>query len=116
VAIKKMREELRIPLAELRDVYVPLLLWLRGVRAARRGARALVGVCGPAGAGKTTLAAALCALGAGAGGADGDVADVSMDGYHLPNAELEYLHGVVARAFGLPVLATGFELGAGARG
>jgi MoxR-like ATPase len=34
----------------------------------------------------------------------------------LPNAELEYLHGVVARAFGLPESATGFEHGAGARG
>jgi hypothetical protein len=33
----------------------------------------------------------------------------------LPNAELEYLHGVVSRAFGLPESATGFEHGATAR-
>jgi MoxR-like ATPase len=33
----------------------------------------------------------------------------------LPNAELEYLHGVVSRAFGLPESATGFEYGATAR-
>lgn len=34
----------------------------------------------------------------------------------LPNAELEYLHGVVAKAYALPESATGFEHGAGAEG
>ena len=50
-----------------------------------RGGRVLLGLVGPPGAGKSTLAAALLA-------AFADVAQVvPMDGYHLANAELDRL-------------------------
>ncbi|MGE0298011.1 nucleoside/nucleotide kinase family protein [Pseudonocardia sp.] len=52
--------------------------------------RALLGITGSPGAGKTTLAVALVrALGAELG--DGIVAHVPMDGYHLADVELERL-------------------------
>jgi pantothenate kinase len=47
-----------------------------------RGRRVLLGIAGPPGAGKSTLAAALCAA---AGGA---AVVVPMDGFHLANSEL----------------------------
>ena len=57
----------------------------RARELAGRGARALLGVAGAPGAGKSTLAAALVAeLGALA-------VDVPMDGFHLAQAELERL-------------------------
>jgi pantothenate kinase len=51
----------------------------------KRSGRALLGLVGPPGAGKSTLAAALCAEFA-------DIAQVvPMDGFHLANVELERL-------------------------
>lgn len=52
--------------------------------AALTGDRVLVGIAGPPGAGKTTLAASLAA-------ALGSAAVVPMDGFHLANIELERL-------------------------
>jgi pantothenate kinase len=52
--------------------------------AARPEARVLVGIAGPPGAGKSTLAAAI-------GAALLDAVVVPMDGFHLANAELERL-------------------------
>ncbi|MBG0565424.1 nucleoside/nucleotide kinase family protein [Actinoplanes aureus] len=57
----------------------------RAGRLAAGGRRAALGITGPPGAGKTTLAEALVgALGA-------DVAHVPMDGFHLADAELDRL-------------------------
>lgn len=60
--------------------------WIARARAlAARGGRRLLGLAGPPGAGKSTLAAALAA-------ALGPLAVVvPMDGFHLANAELERL-------------------------
>ena len=58
------------------------------------GARAVLGIAGSPGAGKTTLAAALVrALSEGppAGAGGGWVAHVPMDGYHLADVELDRL-------------------------
>ena len=54
-------------------------------RLLARGRRTLLGLVGPPGAGKSTLAAALCAASAGAAQV------VSMDGFHLANSELQRL-------------------------
>jgi pantothenate kinase len=54
---------------------------LQGLLA--RGRRTLLGLVGPPGAGKSTLAAALCAASAGAAQV------VPMDGFHLANSELQ---------------------------
>jgi pantothenate kinase len=56
----------------------------------RDGRRAVLGIAGAPGAGKTTLAEELVAALAGAGPAD-RVAHVPMDGYHLADVELERL-------------------------
>lgn len=51
----------------------------------RPGQRGILGITGPPGAGKSTLAEALVAA------LDGDAALVPMDGFHLANVELERL-------------------------
>jgi pantothenate kinase len=57
----------------------------RARRLARPGARRILGITGAPGAGKSTLATAIVAeLG-------GLAVSVPMDGFHLPNAELERL-------------------------
>jgi len=103
-----LREQLRVPAAELRGVVLPLLLALA---AACGGApRAVAGIAGSAGSGKSTLASLLAELGnalaeadaaelvTASAGADAAasaaapfpaVASISMDGYHLTNAEME---------------------------
>ena len=60
----------------------------------RPGARTIVGIAGPPGAGKSTLAAArACPTTArlGPGCVDGRAVGVPMDGFHLSNVELERL-------------------------
>ena len=98
------------------QLLAPLCLWLRGlVAASPQGQRVLVGVVGAAGAGKSylcaLLAAVLCRLAdceEEAAMQEGATADgwravtLSMDAYHLPNAELEargikHLKGMRAR-------------------
>ncbi|MBX5447136.1 MAG: nucleoside/nucleotide kinase family protein [Acidothermus cellulolyticus] len=60
--------------------------WLvnRARSLAARGSRAILGITGPPGAGKSTLAEHLCA-------ALGDAALVPMDGFHLAERELRRL-------------------------
>ncbi|MBB2987349.1 nucleoside/nucleotide kinase family protein [Terracoccus luteus] len=57
------------------------------------GGRALLGIAGAPGAGKTTLAEALVAQVAAEHGV-GFVAHVPMDGYHLADVQLERLHAL----------------------
>lgn len=53
--------------------------------------RAVLGVAGPPGAGKTTLVTRLLAAATAYEGLRGRIAHVPMDGFHLTNAELESL-------------------------
>jgi pantothenate kinase len=55
------------------------------------GRRAVVGIAGPPGAGKTTLAEQVVAAAAGRPSLAGRLAHVPMDGFHLPGADLERL-------------------------
>ena len=59
--------------------------------AAGDGRRRVLGISGAPGAGKTTLVEALLAAVAADPRLAGRVAHVPMDGYHLPNAELDRL-------------------------
>ena len=59
--------------------------------AAADGRRRVLGISGAPGAGKTTLVLALLAAVAADPRLAGRVAHVPMDGYHLPNAELDRL-------------------------
>jgi pantothenate kinase len=82
-------------LAQARDLVAPLV---------RRDGRVIVGIAGPPGAGKSTLAEALAAafddeLSTGSG-EPGAVA-VPMDGFHLSNVELRRL-GLADRKGALP--------------
>lgn len=56
-----------------------------------RGRRRVLGISGAPGAGKTTLVLAVLAAAAADPRLAGRIAHVPMDGYHLPNAELERL-------------------------
>lgn len=78
------------------QLLTPLCLWLRGlVAAAPIGRRVVVGVVGAAGAGKSYLCALLalllCRLAEQEEKHEEMAVTVSMDAYHLPNAELEAL-------------------------
>ncbi|WP_245613931.1 hypothetical protein [Knoellia sinensis] len=53
--------------------------------------RAVLGIAGPPGAGKTTLVTRLLTAVTAYEGLSGRVAHVPMDGFHLANAELERL-------------------------
>lgn len=53
--------------------------------------RAILGIAGPPGSGKTTLVTRLLAAVAARPGLSGRVAHVPMDGFHLTNAELDSL-------------------------
>jgi pantothenate kinase len=71
--------------AAVRDLVVPLL---------RQGQRTVVGIAGPPGAGKSTLAEAVVAdFGSSWGSAfgGGTAVCVPLDGFHLSNVELERL-------------------------
>lgn len=57
----------------------------------QRGRRRIVGISGAPGAGKTTVVLAVLAAAALDPRLAGRVAHVPMDGYHLPNAELDRL-------------------------
>jgi pantothenate kinase len=73
----------------------------------RPGARTIVGIAGPPGAGKSTLAADLADAVARARGPGSAVA-VPMDGFHLSNVELKRL-GLADRKGALPTFdAAGF--------
>ncbi|GAA4718033.1 nucleoside/nucleotide kinase family protein [Pedococcus ginsenosidimutans] len=61
------------------------------VEAAADGRRRVLGIAGAPGAGKTTLVEALLAAVAADPRLADRVAHVPMDGYHLPNAELDRL-------------------------
>jgi pantothenate kinase len=93
-----LSETISVSLADLRGVYVPFLLWLRSRDAVCTRARCLIGIAGPAGSGKTTLAAVLEAMLAALSCSNfhfaspfPKAAKVEMDAYHLPNTELEEL-------------------------
>lgn len=98
VVLSNLPETLSIEAADLHAVYVPLLLHFRELARAASG-RAVVGVVGPAGSGKTSLAALLASLADALADSSLDyprTAKIEMDGYHLPNAELVEL-GLRAR-------------------
>ena len=83
-----LAERVGVGARALANVYLPLLWWLReGAARAPEGRRYLLGVSGPAGSGKTTLAAALVALAAALPGFPAAAA-LSMDAYHHTNAWL----------------------------
>lgn len=87
-------ETISISNAEMLAVYTPLLLWLKARAAACTRQRCIVGVAGPAGSGKTTLASLADVLLNTLSENGGDfprTAKIEMDGYHLPNAELDEL-------------------------
>ena len=88
VTLCGLPEAIALPAAALASLYLPLCRRL--ARAAAAAApRLLVGVSGPAGSGKTCLAAVLTALlNAGPPAAFPTAALVSMDAYHMPNAWL----------------------------
>ena len=81
--------EARITRDELQRIYLPLCRLLAERTEQAAGVRALVGVTGPPGSGKSTFCALLQALLAGAGCLGcGRAAVVSLDGFHYPNAYL----------------------------
>jgi len=76
-------------------------------RAEQRTGRYLLGIAGPPGAGKSTLAAALrAAVDAVAGSRVAELAP--MDGYHLPNAQLRALGRLAGKGEPDTFDATGF--------
>lgn len=89
--LSSVPETLNITLIELWSVYIPLLLWLRASAAERQTiSPTLIGIAGPAGSGKTSLAAILATLAqALPPSCFPKIAIVSMDAYHLPGKELE---------------------------
>jgi len=84
----------RLTAAEMLGVLLPFLLWLDAIPQ-RLGRRALVGLAGPPGSGKTTLAALIRWLWSQFP-TRARLACLSIDGWHLPNAELD------RRTFRLP--------------
>ena len=64
---------------------------LRPRAGAEAGRRRILGIVGAPGAGKTTLVLAVLAAAAADPRLAGRVAHVPMDGFHLPNAELDRL-------------------------
>ena len=87
VVLCGLPETIAIPPAALAALYLPLCRWLARAAAAAPP-RLLVGVSGPAGSGKTCLAAVLTALLNAAPAALPCAAMLSMDAYHMPNAWL----------------------------
>jgi len=82
--------EVRISIAELWQVYLPLCRALRESCTRDGGARALVGVAGPPGSGKSVFAELLRELlDAGGHTPGGDAVVVPQDGFHFPNAYLD---------------------------
>lgn len=86
-------ERVSIPRAELLTFYLPLLHAFAARAAAAAPARVIVGVAGAAGSGKSTTSGLLVALAnalalAATGAPFPLAAAISMDGYHLTNAEL----------------------------
>jgi pantothenate kinase len=69
----------------------PLLERLAALVPAAGEPRRVVGIAGPPGAGKTTLVEALLAAASADPRLRGRVAHLPMDGFHLPNAELDRL-------------------------
>ena len=75
---------------ELQRVYLPLCRLLAERAGGAEGARAVVGVAGPPGSGKSTFCALLRTLLDGVGDLGCDCAVVvSLDGFHYPNAYLD---------------------------
>ncbi|MGA8977702.1 MAG: nucleoside/nucleotide kinase family protein [Pedococcus sp.] len=75
----------------LLDRCAALVAAAAGTPGQGRGRRRILGISGAPGAGKTTLVLAVLAAAAADPRLAGRVAHVPMDGYHLPNAELDRL-------------------------
>ena len=88
VTLCGLPETISIPTSELAALYEPLCKRLAATLSSSGLPRILVGVSGPAGSGKTTLAALLAALFNAAPGALPPAACLSMDAYHMPNSWL----------------------------
>ncbi|CAM9094230.1 unnamed protein product [Ectocarpus fasciculatus] len=83
------KEILGVNEADLVEVILPLCTWLKGITQgpSEKGERVLVGLCGSAAAGKSTLAQLLCAAYGIIWGAS-SIQCISMDAYSYPNAHL----------------------------
>ncbi|CAM9739592.1 unnamed protein product, partial [Scytosiphon promiscuus] len=95
------KEILAIGDHELVEVLLPLCTWLKGLTdglISEDGGRILVGLCGSAAAGKSTLAQLLCAA-CGVLWGTSSVTCLSMDAYSFPNA---YLSAEPAEYLGRP--------------
>jgi len=86
VTLCGLPETISVPTSDVPSLYVPLLLRLSRALSSSGRQRALVGVSGPAGSGKTTLAAVLTSLCNSSQGHLPRAATVSMDAYHQTNA------------------------------
>lgn len=88
-----LKESVTVTPAELTSLYIPLLTFIQTRRASQPLTipRLLVGCFGPAGSGKTTLAALLCEMANAIPGFP-KTAGISMDAYHQTNSWLESNH------------------------
>ena len=114
-------ETISISNAELWTVYIPLLLWFKMRATACTRRRCLIGIAGPAGSGKTTLAALTEVMMNAMVDADFPrTAKIEMDGYHLTNVELDELglrrrKGVIETICGTALAADLVRLNLGER-